>query len=208
MLTVWRLVTARFAASAFSGEGARLYGGRWNRKGVPMVYTSGTQSLAMLEMLAQDDPLRARYVVIPASIPDRVAVERIAVEDLPAGWRGLAAREQLAGLGLGMGPEPVERGAGRAQRRDPGRIELPAQPAAPGLRPDRDRRAAGVRHRSAALPAVRAGEISAPRHPLARGPHFDARPVFSSTLNSTMRRIRSLGIGRFRGNCTEPLPCL
>jgi RES domain-containing protein len=99
MLTVWRLVTARFAASAFSGDGARLYGGRWNRKGVPLVYTSGTQSLAMLEMLAQDDPLRARYVVIPADIPDDVAVERVLVEDLPADWRSTAAREHLQDLG-------------------------------------------------------------------------------------------------------------
>ena len=69
MLTVWRLVTARFADRAFSGEGARLYGGRWNRKGVPLVYTAGSQSLAMLEMLVQDEPLRARYVIIPAHIP-------------------------------------------------------------------------------------------------------------------------------------------
>jgi RES domain-containing protein len=99
MLTVWRLVTARFAASAFSGDGARLYGGRWNRQGVPMVYTSGTQSLAMLEMLAQDDPLRARYVAIPASIPDRVDIERIAVENLHSGWRRIEARAQLRDLG-------------------------------------------------------------------------------------------------------------
>ena len=99
MLTVWRLVTVRYAASAFGGDGARLYGGRWNRKGVPMVYTSGTQSLAMLEMLVQDDQLRARYAVIPASIPDRVAVERIAVGDLPAGWRRLEARAHLQELG-------------------------------------------------------------------------------------------------------------
>ena len=68
MLTVWRLVTARFAKSAFSGEGARLYGGRWNRKGVLLVYAAGNQSLAMLEMLVQDEPLRARYVRSAASM--------------------------------------------------------------------------------------------------------------------------------------------
>ena len=49
MLIVWRLTTARFARSAFSGDGARLYGGRWHRKGVPLVYTASSQSLAMLE---------------------------------------------------------------------------------------------------------------------------------------------------------------
>ncbi len=99
LLTVWRLVTARFAESAFTGEGARLYGGRWNRKGVPLVYTSCTQSLAMLELLVQDDPLRARYVMIPATIPKGVMIERVAVETLPADWRELAAREQLQAIG-------------------------------------------------------------------------------------------------------------
>ncbi len=99
MLKVWRLVTARYADSAFSGEGARLYGGRWNRKGVPMVYTAGSQSLALLEMLVQDDPLRARYVAIAADIPDQVAIARLAEDELPADWRELGAREGLQELG-------------------------------------------------------------------------------------------------------------
>jgi RES domain-containing protein len=99
MLTVWRLVTARFADSAFSGEGARLYGGRWNRKGVPMVYAAATQSLAMLEMLVQDEPLRAHYVVIPATVPKGLKIERIAPDQLPADWRDLSARESLQAIG-------------------------------------------------------------------------------------------------------------
>jgi RES domain-containing protein len=99
MLTVWRLVTARFAKSAFSGDGARLYGGRWNRKGVPLVYTAATQSLAMLEMLVQDEPLRARYVMIEARIPKGVQIDRVKVDDLPADWRSVAAREKLQAIG-------------------------------------------------------------------------------------------------------------
>jgi len=99
MLTVWRMVTVRFAKSAFSGEGARLYGGRWNRKGIPLVYTSGSQSLAMLEMLVQDEPLRAHYVVIDVRIPKAVAIDRIKVEDLPADWRDVAARDKLQLMG-------------------------------------------------------------------------------------------------------------
>ena len=99
MLLVWRLVTARFAASAFSGEGARLYGGRWNRKGVSMVYTSASLSLAVLEMLVQDDPLRAHYVAIQAAIPDEVQVERLAADELPADWRTLEARAELQEIG-------------------------------------------------------------------------------------------------------------
>jgi RES domain-containing protein len=101
MPTVWRLLTARYAESAFSGEGARLYGGRWNRKGVPMVYTAGSQSLAMLELLVQDEPLRARYVMIAARLPKNLKIERIAPEQLPADWRDLAAREQMQIIGTG-----------------------------------------------------------------------------------------------------------
>lgn len=99
MLTVWRLVTARFVDAAFSGEGARLYGGRWNPKGIPVIYTSATQSLTMLEMLVQDEPLRARYVMIPATLPKGLKVERISPEQLSADWRSLAARQQLQALG-------------------------------------------------------------------------------------------------------------
>lgn len=99
MLTVWRLITARFAKSAFSGEGARLYGGRWNRKGIPLVYASESQSLAILEMLVQDEPLRARYVMIDAHIPKGVTIDRIKVEDLPSDWRDVAARGKLQAIG-------------------------------------------------------------------------------------------------------------
>lgn len=99
MLTVWRLTTARFAKSAFSGEGARLYAGRWHRKGVPLVYTASSQSLAMLEMLVQDEPLRARYVMIEARVPKTVTIERIEIDDLPSNWRDIAAREKLQALG-------------------------------------------------------------------------------------------------------------
>jgi RES domain-containing protein len=99
MLTVWRLLTARFAKSAFTGDGARLYGGRWNRKGVPLVYTAASQSLAMLEMLVQDEPLRARYVMIPARLPENMKIERITSDQLPVNWREAGAREHLQALG-------------------------------------------------------------------------------------------------------------
>ena len=49
MLTGWRIVPEDSAAKAFDGEGARLYGGRWNSVGVAMVYASQHKSLAALE---------------------------------------------------------------------------------------------------------------------------------------------------------------
>ena len=99
MLTVWRLVTRRYVNSAFTGEGARRYGGRWNHRGVPMVYTAGSQSLAVLEMLVQDTTLRARYVMIPAVVPENLKIERIDPDQLPADWRNIAAREKLQAIG-------------------------------------------------------------------------------------------------------------
>ena len=99
MTRVWPLVTARFADTAFSGEGARRYGGRWNRKGVPIVYTAGSLSLVMLEMLVQDQPLRACYVAIPAEIPQDLEIERMDVARLPPDWRDPAALQNLRAIG-------------------------------------------------------------------------------------------------------------
>lgn len=99
MTTVWRIVTARYAGTAFSGEGARLYGGRWNPMGVPMVYTASTQALATLELLVQDGKLAANYVMVPAIIPARVKIERVKPEDLPEDWRNPESREQLQAIG-------------------------------------------------------------------------------------------------------------
>jgi RES domain-containing protein len=55
-LRAWRLVKERHAETAFDGEGARLYGGRWNSPGKRVVYTSGALSLAALETLVHLDP--------------------------------------------------------------------------------------------------------------------------------------------------------
>ncbi len=46
----YRLVKQRHARSAFDGEGARLYGGRWNSQGIPIVYTSDSLALCCLEI--------------------------------------------------------------------------------------------------------------------------------------------------------------
>lgn len=99
MRTVWRITTARFAKTAFSGEGARLFGGRWNPKGWDVVYTAESQSLALLEMMVQDDPLRAHYVLIAAQLPKDLREERIEASQLPRNWRTLGARDTLQSLG-------------------------------------------------------------------------------------------------------------
>lgn len=70
-LRVWRLVKERHADTAFDGEGARLYGGRWNSNGHRVVYTSSSLALAALETLVHLDtslPL-PRFVAFCVYLP-------------------------------------------------------------------------------------------------------------------------------------------
>ena len=63
---------------------------------MPVVYTAGNLSLAMLEMLVQDQPLRARDVTIAAEVPPGLDIERADMDRLPADWRHPAARRPCA----------------------------------------------------------------------------------------------------------------
>jgi RES domain-containing protein len=86
-ITAWRIVKARFAATAFDGEGARRFGGRWNSKG-PIVYTAGSRALAVLEMLVhlENSDLLKHYRLIPVTL-DRTFVEVPDPETLLANWK-------------------------------------------------------------------------------------------------------------------------
>lgn len=100
-LTVFRLVKARRAAHAFDGEGARRFGGRFNSRGVALVYTATHLSLAALELLVHLDPGDAPddLVSIAAHLPARLKIQHLEVGDLPADWRSYPAPERLRELG-------------------------------------------------------------------------------------------------------------
>lgn len=70
-MALWRLVPERHADQAFSGEGAKQFGGRWNLPGTRMVYSSTTLSLATLELLVHLRPedLREGYVFYRIDVP-------------------------------------------------------------------------------------------------------------------------------------------
>lgn len=97
-ITSWRIVKKRHSARAFDGEGARINGGRWNSVGVPAVYTAGSISLAILEMLVHGDPPLAGYVVIPVAF-DSALIEDVKVGTLPAGWSMYPAPAAANGIG-------------------------------------------------------------------------------------------------------------
>jgi RES domain-containing protein len=87
MTTAWRIVQAHVADRAFTGEGARRYGGRWNNKGVGAVYTSGSISLAILEVLVHIPiyDILDEYVYIPVEFDPELSTA-IKPANLPANW--------------------------------------------------------------------------------------------------------------------------
>src|SRR5262245_8798369 len=98
-MEVWRLTSARYPG--LDGEGARRYGGRWNKIGTAIVYTAGTQSLAILEYMvhADSDILPTNVVVREANIPGDLQIETISVNDLPTGWREPLDHPALQAIG-------------------------------------------------------------------------------------------------------------
>lgn len=86
---VWRISKAKFAASSFSGEGARLFDGRWNYAGVRMVYTSTSLALAAFEFFVHLDPsvIPDDLVSVKATLPDNAKAERMDLISLTANWR-------------------------------------------------------------------------------------------------------------------------
>jgi len=72
-----------------SGQGAKIYGGRWNREGLQALYSSSHLSLAVLELLANQirKLVDGSYGYIAISIPDSVHVQHLTINDLSPSWR-------------------------------------------------------------------------------------------------------------------------
>ena len=87
MITVYRICRRQYAA--FDGAGARRQSGRWNHDGTPVVYTAGSLSLAVLEVLAHTDAslLPADLVYVAAEIPATIKITRYTLADMPSNWQ-------------------------------------------------------------------------------------------------------------------------
>jgi RES domain-containing protein len=84
----WRICKRKYINTAFSGEGAFRYGGRWNSRGVPVVYLGGNPSISALEIVVNtddsEDLYRIPYVLIPVDF-DEALVTR--PQSLPDDWK-------------------------------------------------------------------------------------------------------------------------
>ena len=88
-MRVWRLTRKQHLDTALAGEGARRFGGRWNSRGVAIVYTSESLELALLEALVHVDVevLPRDYWQVSFEVPDDLIAPP--PRRLPKGWDAL-----------------------------------------------------------------------------------------------------------------------
>lgn len=100
MIRAWRIVNARNAAAAFSGDGSRRSGGRWNSRGRRAVYLADSLALATLEVMVHGVPYETlkNYVGILAVIPEKI-VQEVDEKSLPKNWRDEIPPPELRELG-------------------------------------------------------------------------------------------------------------
>jgi RES domain-containing protein len=101
-MRAFRIVKKKRALTAFTGDGAREYGGRWNEPGTPMVYAAQTRALAALESLAHyaGAERRIAFLVFTLDVPDAL-VAILPASRLPSDWR----REEPSGSTQAIGSE-------------------------------------------------------------------------------------------------------
>ena len=100
-LLVYRLGKLRHVEEHFSGLGGLYARGRWTPRGRPVVYTSGSISLAVLEYTLN---YRRRgwvpaSVLAQAEIPDTLRIETIKHTDLPRDWNAATPPASLQKIG-------------------------------------------------------------------------------------------------------------
>jgi len=96
-------------APGLDGEGARLWGGRWNSPGLPMVYCASSLALAALEALVHLPPAMRRKGGLPPMVAVALEVADAHTHDptLPADMeepqtRAIGDAWLREGLGLGL----------------------------------------------------------------------------------------------------------
>ena len=94
-MRLWRLGSTLFPL--WSGEGARLKGGRWNQKGTPAIYAASSFATGVLEVIVRGNIGRVPRGIhfIEIAIPDDAPLDRVRPEDVP-GWDSHPPKASLA----------------------------------------------------------------------------------------------------------------
>lgn len=103
-MNVFRIAKTGYVRD-LSGTGAMLNGGRWNRKGIPLIYSAENRALATLEYV-----VHVPLSIVPKNlsmacleIPDDILPLEIPVDGLPKNWRAYPPSPKLADLGSEWG---------------------------------------------------------------------------------------------------------
>lgn len=99
-LSAWRILKAKYRNQPLSGEGARRVGGRWNPRGVPLVYLADSIALATLEVLVhlQDVETLPAYSLAEIRF-DASLVRELRTRDLPEDWNAYPHPRSTKALG-------------------------------------------------------------------------------------------------------------
>jgi len=99
-MIVYRLAKSKYS-SDLSGRGAEKTGGRWNSKGLAMLYTSESRALCTAE-IAVHIPLGIMpkdFELISVEIPDSIKFFELSVNDLPKDWNSIPHSGKTQELG-------------------------------------------------------------------------------------------------------------
>lgn len=97
-MIVYRINNCKYVKD-LSGQGSALYGGRWNSKGVYIVYTAQSRALALLEAVVHIGKVPdAGYCIATLEIPDH-SIESIPMEKLPPDWAENPSPNYLKAIG-------------------------------------------------------------------------------------------------------------
>ena len=117
MIDAYRISKESNPAKAFSGQGAKDWGGRWNSRGVAVVYTAAHRSLSILEVLVHvkggagigKATVRMPFYLYTVSF-DVALLEELPISNLPAGWNSeppAAASQSLGDAWVSAAKSPV-----------------------------------------------------------------------------------------------------
>jgi len=99
-MIVYRLAKTVYSHD-LSGKGAQKAGGRWNSRGVAMVYTSESRALCTAE-IAVHTPLGILpddYQLIIIEIPDHIKIFKILPQNLAPEWKSIPHSGKTQELG-------------------------------------------------------------------------------------------------------------
>ena len=97
-MLVYRITSTKHADD-LSGNGAAIYGGRWNKKGTPVLYTGENKEIALLETIVHTPQMFIpKLDIITLEIPND-SITTLELDNLPTIWNNYPAPTVLSEIG-------------------------------------------------------------------------------------------------------------